>query len=240
MPSIPTRWSAVVRLFGLGGPSAVVRRVGAIVVDAVNGVIGRRFRSHIAVERAKVQPFWRDRDSAPAVPFPCWVVRVQAPLAHSEPCLIFARATVAALTVYATCVSGSLALYAATAQGVAGAQVARKHDDVISAAVATADPPRLLVRSRVKSGHDESPGAGAYEIHDLHGHIVTASTITVTANPVTPPKVILRERMPTDSMVCAEYSTPSTMRHPNRSCVEASRVRLWILANGKPADECSE
>lgn len=50
--------------------------------------------------------------------------------------------------------------------------------------------------------------------------------------PSSPAPVVLRERGE-QRAVCVEYTTASAPRQPNRSCVEADRVRAWILQNGR-------
>ncbi len=53
-----------------------------------------------------------------------------------------------------------------------------------------------------------------------------------------PPHIVLRERMLTGTQVCAEYTTATAPRQPNLSCVDASQVRQWILANAKADEAC--
>lgn len=57
-----------------------------------------------------------------------------------------------------------------------------------------------------------------------------------------PPKV---ERVkipvhPRDLQICAPYTSTAFPRDVQWSCKDASEIAHWILANGKPADECSE
>ena len=56
------------------------------------------------------------------------------------------------------------------------------------------------------------------------------------ANPPTIKRLVIPERAP-DLLVCAEYTSTSAPRQPNRSCFEAAKVREWILANA-PENQC--
>ena len=56
-----------------------------------------------------------------------------------------------------------------------------------------------------------------------------------------PPKV---ERVkipvhPKDLLICAAYVSQGAPRDVQWSCKDAAEIREWILANGKPTDECS-
>ena len=54
------------------------------------------------------------------------------------------------------------------------------------------------------------------------------------------PKPLVIPRKAPDLLVCAEYISQGAPRDVQRSCIDASRVRGWILQNGRPPDECSE
>lgn len=77
----------VVSLLGARCPTAVRSRVGAIVVDAINGPSGRP-RPHVGTKAGKVGPFRADRDAAPAVAQEGGIVGVAAPLPHVDPQII--------------------------------------------------------------------------------------------------------------------------------------------------------
>jgi len=77
---------------GLGSPqspSAVVWRVWAIIVDAVDAVFGGRSRTHIGKERLERLPSVAYDDSATAVKGEVCGVRVLATPLHCGPCAIF-------------------------------------------------------------------------------------------------------------------------------------------------------
>lgn len=54
-----------------------------------------------------------------------------------------------------------------------------------------------------------------------------------------PPKPLTIPLKAPDLLVCAEYISQGAPRDVQRSCIDASRVRDWILQNGRPTDECS-
>ena len=54
------------------------------------------------------------------------------------------------------------------------------------------------------------------------------------------PKPLVIPRKAPDLLVCAEYISQGAPRDVQRSCVDAARVRDWILQNGRPTDECSQ
>lgn len=49
------------------------------------------------------------------------------------------------------------------------------------------------------------------------------------------PPIVLKERHPGDLVVCAEYTTDTAPRQPNRSCVDVNVVREFLLRNAEPA-----
>lgn len=66
-------------------PSTVLWAVRAVVVDPINGMIGRWFRPHVGEEAGEVQPARVDGDAAPAVAFPGRVIGVGAAPLESRP-----------------------------------------------------------------------------------------------------------------------------------------------------------
>ena len=57
-----------------------------------------------------------------------------------------------------------------------------------------------------------------------------------------PPKVE-RVRIPVhpkDLEVCAAYISLSMPREVQWACKDASEIRAWILANGRPTEECED
>ena len=78
-------------LFGARGPTAILWRVGTIVVDAVNGVIGRWLSAHVRQKCLVVRPSVANRNSTPAIariPAISWIL---ATLEHVRPRLVFSR-----------------------------------------------------------------------------------------------------------------------------------------------------
>ena len=116
------RRARVNALFSLCGPSAVVRRVVAIVVDAVKTVqiaaatvIGgvAWLGSNVGIERGeRSHPPIADHNSTPAVVFPCRIIRISAFLFNAEPDRVFGRISESMRTLQR---SGSLASQTAAA-----------------------------------------------------------------------------------------------------------------------------
>ena len=77
--------AAVSALLNSGRPSAIAGLIVAIVVDAVNGMLGRRARRHVIQKRFKVFPSLADLDAAPAIARIAISVWVPAPLDHAKP-----------------------------------------------------------------------------------------------------------------------------------------------------------
>lgn len=96
-PVIP---ACVVGLFSARRPTAVLRRIWAFVVDAVNGVMARWARSHILIEcREVVPPSLTDANASPAIPLVVLGVSVVATRVHPAPAGIFRRFLHAMLVV---------------------------------------------------------------------------------------------------------------------------------------------
>lgn len=77
--------ASVGELHVLRRPTAVVRGVIAVTVDAVEGVRERRPRAHVGEERREVVPPGADADTPPAVVAEPRRTRVTATSAHLEP-----------------------------------------------------------------------------------------------------------------------------------------------------------
>jgi hypothetical protein len=79
-------------LFFWRGPSTVARLVIPVVVDAIDRVLTRRFRTHVSVEgREVIQPTVANPDSSAAVIGPLRGSRVQATALHRIPRSVFGR-----------------------------------------------------------------------------------------------------------------------------------------------------
>ncbi len=78
-------------LFGARGPCAVLWRVAAVVVDALQHVSGRGFWSHVSTESLETtQPSVADSDSATTVVVERFRIRVQTAVFHLLPRGVFA------------------------------------------------------------------------------------------------------------------------------------------------------
>lgn len=81
--------AAVVGLVSLVGPAAVLRRVMAVIVDAIDRVRRGGLAAHISEEGVeRVQPLVTDRDASASISREFRVPGVQASLLHRRPTLI--------------------------------------------------------------------------------------------------------------------------------------------------------
>ena len=90
--SVPSHSNVSARvecLVGIRGPSAILRRVRTVVVDAVNRVLQRRSRSHVGVERGVVVPALADGNASAAVARIFVMLGIQASLPHRQPRRVF-------------------------------------------------------------------------------------------------------------------------------------------------------
>src|SRR5207344_2015015 len=87
----------VVLLFTSGRPPTVLRRVGAVVVEAVNRVLGTRSRPHVGQKRRVVMPpAVADRNPTSSIPRITAMRRLDTPQDHLMPHRIFRRLSVMA------------------------------------------------------------------------------------------------------------------------------------------------
>lgn len=78
--------SRVALLFLSRGPAAILRRVGAVVVDSIQGVLSRWARSHVAKELTEVvSPLIAHRDATATVAREVRHLRVVATVSHRAP-----------------------------------------------------------------------------------------------------------------------------------------------------------
>lgn len=111
------------------GPSAIVRRIRTVVVDAVDRVRPRRAGAHIPEEGAeRGRPFWTHGNAAAAVATVMLVRGVQAPNDDATPGSIFGRTAVGAtlprVTVDQVRFPSSIALQTSTGPRVAAFECA--------------------------------------------------------------------------------------------------------------------
>lgn len=131
----------VIRLFGAWYPAAIMRRVRAVVVDALNAVIASWGRTQIPVEGFKrVSPLVRHGDASAAVaiePGRCGVV---AALSNIAPDVVLSRAAhpVAEIYAFGPC-RGELSVQASTAF-TASARKELAGDRSLRSTLAPADP----------------------------------------------------------------------------------------------------
>jgi hypothetical protein len=83
-----TPWPSIVRLFFWSGPSAILRRVVAISVNAIYGVRWRGLLAHIFQEILKRLPTLTNRDSLGSVVRPTNVLGIATTALHLAPSTI--------------------------------------------------------------------------------------------------------------------------------------------------------
>jgi hypothetical protein len=149
--------SAVRCLLLRGRPSAVVRLVVTVVVDAVERVAGRAF-THISEERLEAVPARADGDATSAPLRVACMVRITASVAHIRPRAIGGRLDSSGdVTVARSCAdttrSGCLAPEASARARLPIPQLHADHD-APSATVAAAEP-RCSARATTGARPDE-------------------------------------------------------------------------------------
>lgn len=94
----------VVGLFQSCRPVAVFGRIRAVIVAAFDGVMWRRYRPHVCIERLKAMiPSVADSDASASVPRICPAARIQASRMNTSPDPVFITSTQAVgATVVAT------------------------------------------------------------------------------------------------------------------------------------------
>lgn len=166
----------VLALFASCGPAAIVRRVRAVVVDALNRVLVGWSWPHIGQKSLKaIEPSSAHGDASAAVVLEPFVTGVYAALPCCRPHGIFRHQSVANFQAQGG--SQSFNTKAATANGLPGLKVyAPDHGDL--AAVASANPSAALSsssrRGHIAIQHDEASESLARQITDYHPSIVTS------------------------------------------------------------------
>lgn len=150
---IDTSASRIQVLFMSGSPSAVAGRVWSVIVDAVNGMLGRRLRAHAEKERWKIVPPFGAHINAPAaVVLVVGALRVFATCDGGCPSVILGRKLVtgASQSVCGAATTQLVALQAATRTRLAVAQVlAVARDDRSAGAVTEPHRPHAALRGGV-------------------------------------------------------------------------------------------
>lgn len=111
--------SLIAILLAAGCPATIVWGVIAVVVDAVNGVIGRWLWTHVENKIAENTPPLADCDAAFPVVLIIAAIRVIAALKHVRPCSIFWRTMPRMVTARAIfCKKTAAGTYEATSHRV--------------------------------------------------------------------------------------------------------------------------
>ncbi len=128
------RADALVRkLFFARGPSAVLGRVVAIVVDAVKRVLFAGARPHVGIEVLERCPSITNLNAARSIVFVGSVLRKKTSAAHAIPNLVFGRRPAAALDGNRHAVGSRPLTAAPTAGGIAGPKVGDAHNPLFAA-----------------------------------------------------------------------------------------------------------
>lgn len=148
------RLSPVVGLLFRGRPTTVARSVWPVVVDAVDRVLSLGTWTHVFQKlREVIQPFRGNRDASTPVPGEVWRLRVEAPILHPLPCVIFDGL---AETVSPVSERRAFSLEAPAGLDLASDQMVLLHR-LQGAAVASAYPCSVLdVRSRTFLQHKQT------------------------------------------------------------------------------------
>lgn len=132
-------------------PLAIVRRVGSIVVDAIQGVCRRWFAAHVGkkgIERS--QPPCADRDASAAVSLEVWILWIGAALLHACPRFIFWRVPRA---VSESCTAASTPFFG---EAAAGCRMAVAHHQRLASAI-TAGMPIAARADLMRKRNDGEP-----------------------------------------------------------------------------------
>jgi hypothetical protein len=151
-PARAPRLAAIVGLFLLRRPAAILGRVRAVVVDAVERVKLRRTLSHVREERFEaVAPAVADRNSAATVVGVARCLRIQAPVLHLLPRAEFRR-----LAPAVRAVRGGRALTVQAPARLRSAAEELLSDGRGVPAVAPAEPRSMLAVMLAFLQHDQS------------------------------------------------------------------------------------
>lgn len=135
--SVTLSGAPVPGLLALCCPSAVLRAVRAVVVDAVNRVQRRGAHPHVGVESLEVIPRGADRDTAPAVVGIGVMLPIQASRAHPQPTVVLSNARSALCAPMPLSGNGQNLLFpAATRDGHPASEVPSNHGTGFTAGTA--------------------------------------------------------------------------------------------------------
>ena len=150
--------SLIIRLLKDGCPAAILRRVVAIVVAAINGVLRRGPGTHVRKESLKgLRPAFANHDPSSTVMFPAGVMRVPATVFHLLPAAILHSFVSAVL-------SHCSQPQAATARGVSRPQINPRYGGCLAAIAAT-------FPERISSGVTPCPTENQQHAYAFVGHV---------------------------------------------------------------------
>jgi len=177
-----SRIALVSVLLSTGGPLAIVWRVRAIVVFAIQRVLGRRTRSHVQQEIGELSPAFAQCDSSSAVITPVGVFFAKAALSDAAPNAVFrGHRAAASSSVFQANARAVLApavnAVAPARDGVAAREVVGWHVDRVAAVAPTSPRERVADARRRFAQGGETPVALVSPIQfDSHNHVYNTVT----------------------------------------------------------------
>ena len=168
------RAGSVLSLFFHGSPTAIGRRVVAIIIDSLKRMSRRGALSHVGQEtRERFSPCQADPDAATAISCVIRPIRVLAARDHVFPDAIFGQV---AQAVRPRGFAARVVIETTTALRVSGSESARGNF-IRTTAIASAAPIRLGVSLVSFVDYDQSTESLAGQIVALHGEQNTAMSI---------------------------------------------------------------
>lgn len=158
------------RLLLTCGPSAILWRVGTIVVNAIYRVTAAWSWTHVRKEcREAISPTSTDCNPSASVMFIGWVFGIFASTNHATPCLIFTRML---HSVFQQSNSSCLAMETAATQCISASQVMRSDRMQISTVATTAPICRISARAARLRNHQQSANPLTDPIFLFHNGII--------------------------------------------------------------------
>lgn len=84
-------YSTVTLLFASGGPTTILRTIGAVIIDSINRIVFAWFLSHVGKKVLKFLPALAYIYSAPPVVMEKLVIFIRTPRLHARPCTVSVR-----------------------------------------------------------------------------------------------------------------------------------------------------
>ena len=165
---------SIVRLLEPRRPAAILRRVRAVVVDTIKGIIRRGSRAHIGEKRFETdQPARAYPDATPSVTMPLGVRRIFAAIKHMSPRRIFRATSPTPVAVGNRAFLEVVVMEAAAASGMATPEVLRRNR-CPATAVAGTDPVGSVAPVWATHVDDESTNPHPSHVYRSHARNLTS------------------------------------------------------------------